>query len=147
MVASQQNCCLWVVLFQTKEQDAHFDPKASPVYIVPKKQVAHTLRVSSLVQNVQQVRVLPMDIGDYTHRLFKLDQVWLVLQDAKGRLQYQLDLPFCKRTFSEQKIFDKLPVRKFADFMWPNLVISEAFVHEYGAFFVGKNSVVFFVGQ
>ena len=88
-----------------------------------------------------------MDIGDNTHRLLKLDQVWLVLQDAKGRLQYQLDLLFCKRTFSEQKIFDKLPVRKFADFVWPNLIISEAPVHEYGAFFVGKNSVVFFIGQ
>ena len=79
VVASQQQASGWEVDLDGEQQLEYFNPKDTPINVVPKKQVVDLTWISSLLQHMDKIIVLAMDVANNNNGLWHLRERGLLL--------------------------------------------------------------------
>lgn len=83
MVSPQQQDRLRVVQFQGIYQQNNFDGEGASIHIIPQEQILCVFRIASHIKQFDEVVILAVDVSDYRHRVFELEQVGFLLQNVQ----------------------------------------------------------------
>ena len=94
VVSSEHDKLLGVVGFDCYEEEDAFEAEDAAVDVVSEEEVVEFLGVSSLVQHMHQVIILPMNIPNHHYRLRNFYQIRFVFENGNTKLQNSHNLTF-----------------------------------------------------